>query len=118
MRLFYRGVSPGGHFIPRPAEGMALFVEGKVIRCIFRRFCPPIDIDKSIYIPMFQQFIGWDIVMGRVQTDILGCEAKKMTPKIIQSIQEVQTVMAAGLGKLKHKRKLDLFQVIAVKKHV
>ena len=67
---------------------------------------------------MFQQFIGWDIVMGRVQTDILGCEAKRMTPKIIQSIQEVQTVMAAGLGKLKHKRKLDLFQVIAVRKHV
>ena len=118
MSLFDRIVSPWAHFVPGPAQRMSLFIESNVIRCVFGGCCPSIDINEGIDIPMLQQFIGRDIVMGGVQTDVFRGEAKGMAPKIIHGIQEVQAVMAAGLGKLKHERKLYFFRGISVRKQV
>ena len=86
MGLFDRVISPGAHFVPGPAQGMSLFVEGNIIRCVFGRFCPPIDINESIDVPILQQFISRDIVMGGVQADVFGSEAKGMTSEIIYGI--------------------------------
>ena len=118
MGLFYWVVSPWAHFVPCPAQRMPLFIESNVIRCVFGRFCPSVDINESIDIPMLQQFISREIVVGRVQTDVFRSEAKRMPPKIIQGIQEVQAVMAAGLGELKHEREFYFLLVISVRKHV
>ena len=118
MGLFYWIVSPWTHFVPCPAQRMPLFIESNVIRCVFGGCCPSIDINEGIDIPMLQQFIGRDIVMGGVQTDVFRGEAKGMAPKIIHGIQEVQAVMAAGLGKLEHKGEFHFFMFISVRKHV
>lgn len=104
--------------MPGPAQRMPFFIESNVIRCVFGGFCPPIDINESIDISMLQQFISREIVVGRVQADVFRSEATGMTAKIIHGIQEVQAVMTAGLGKLKHERKLHFLAVISVGKHV
>ena len=118
MGLFDRVVSPWAHFVPSPAQRMPLFVEGNIIWCVFGRFCPPIDINESIDVPMLQQFISRDIVMGGVQADVFGGKAKGMTSEIIHGIQEVQAVMAADLRKLKHEREFHFFLAISVRKHI
>ena len=56
--------------------------------------------------------------MGGVQADVFGREAKGMTAEIIHGIEEVQVVMAAGLGKLEHKGEFHFFMFISVRKHV
>lgn len=64
---------------------MSLFIESNVIQRIFRRFWSPIDINEGIDIPMLQQFISREIVMGKVRTDVFWV-SKGIAPKIIHSI--------------------------------
>ncbi len=52
--IFHRIVSPGAHFMPCQAERMSFLVKSNVIQSIFRRLCPPIDINEGIDIPAFQ----------------------------------------------------------------
>lgn len=118
MGLFYWVVSPWAHFVPCPAQRMPLFIESNVIRCVFGRFCPSVDINESIDIPMLQQFISREIVMGGVQADVFRSESRGMASEIIHGIQKIQAVMAAGLRKLKHERKFYFLLVISVRKHV
>ena len=70
MRIFGRVISPRAHFMPCPAKGMASLVESDVIRGISRRFCPPVDINEGIDIPVFQQPISRDVVMCGVKAYI------------------------------------------------
>lgn len=100
MGIFDRVISPWAHFMPCPAKGMAFLVESDVIRGIFRRFCPPIDINEGIDIPVFQQPISWDVVMCGVKAYVFRRNAKGITPEIIYGIEEVFAVMAACAGEL------------------
>lgn len=104
--------------MPRFAQRMPFLIKADVIRGIFGRLCTAIDIDESIHIPMFQQFISWDIVVGRVKADIFRSKTKRMTSEIIDCIQKIQAVMAAGFRKLKHEWKFHFFQIIPVREHV
>ena len=47
-----------------------------------------------------------------------GVRPKEWRPKSSMGIQEVQAVMAAGLGKLEHKGEFHFFMFISVRKHV
>ena len=69
-RILYGIIPPWAHFMPGRAYGVAGFIEGDAGRGIFRRFCPSVDINEGIDIPVFQQFIGWDVVMCGVKADI------------------------------------------------
>ena len=86
---------PLKHFMPGKADGMAGFIEGDVIWGIFRRFCPPVDINEGIDIPVFEQLIGEDVVICGVKADIFRWNAKGIAPEIIHGIEEVFAVMAA-----------------------
>ena len=86
-------IAPGDHFMPGPAKGVPLFVESNVIRCIIRRLCATIDIDKSIDILAFQETVSCDVVMGGIKTDIPWEKPVRVTPEIINGIKEVLAVM-------------------------
>ncbi len=82
VRILYGIISPWAHFMPGRAYGVAGFIEGDAGRGIFRRFCPSVDINEGIDIPVFQQFIGREVVMCGVKADILRGEMPKaLRPK-------------------------------------
>uniref|UniRef100_N2A5G8 Uncharacterized protein n=1 Tax=Eubacterium plexicaudatum ASF492 TaxID=1235802 RepID=N2A5G8_9FIRM len=70
-RILYGIIPPWAHSMPGRAYGVAGFIEGDAGRGIFRRFCPSVDINEGIDIPVFQQFIGREVVMCGVKADIL-----------------------------------------------
>lgn len=72
MGVFDRVITPWAHLVSCPADRMAFFAESDVIRSIFRRRCPAVDINECIYVPAFQQFISRDVVMCGVKADIFG----------------------------------------------
>ena len=98
VRILYGIIPPWAHFMPGRADGMSGFIEGDVIRGIFRRLCPPVDINEGIDIPVFQQLIGREIVMCGVKADIFRRNAKGIASEIIYGIEEVFAVMAAGVS--------------------
>ncbi len=60
--ILFGVVPPRAHFVPSPAERMSGLVKSNVIRGISGGFCPAVDVDECIHIPMFQQFISRDRV--------------------------------------------------------
>lgn len=68
--IFHGIVSPGAHFMPFPAEGMPFLVKSDIIRGIFRRLCPPVDVNEGIDVPSFQKLISRDVVMRGVEADV------------------------------------------------
>ena len=98
MRVLNGVIAPWAHLMPGRAYGMAGFVEGNVIGGIFRRRCPPVDINEGIDIPAFQQFISGDVVMGGVKAYVFGRNAKGIAAEIINGIEEVFAVMAARVS--------------------
>ena len=63
VSILYGIIPPWAHFMPGRAYGVAGFIEGDSVRGISRRFCPSVDINEGIDIPVFQQFIGREVVM-------------------------------------------------------
>ena len=118
MCIFHRTVSPRAHFMPGPADRMPFFIESDVVRGISRRLCPPIDINKGIDIPAFQQFISWNVVMRRVKAYIFRWNTKSITPKIIYGIKGVFTAMPACTGKLHQKGEFDFECIVPGAEHV
>ncbi len=100
MCIFDRIISPWTHFVPCFAKRMAFFVKRDIIRGVFGRFSPAINVNERIYAPMFQQFISRDVVMCGVEADIFWRKAKNIAPEIINGIEEVFAVMAACAGEL------------------
>ena len=70
MCIFARVISPWAHFMPCSAKRMAFLVESDVIWGIPGRLGSPVDINEGIDIPVFQQFISWDVVMCGVKAYI------------------------------------------------
>ena len=70
MCIFDGVISPWAHFMSCPAKRTAFLTESDVIRGISRRFCPPVDINEGIDIPVFQQLISRDVVMCGVKAYI------------------------------------------------
>lgn len=54
MGVFDRVIPPWAHFVSRLADGMSFFTESDIIRSIFRRLCPAVDINDCIDVPAFQ----------------------------------------------------------------
>lgn len=50
---------PRDTFCARPAQGMSLFIKGNAVRGVFRWFCPAVNIDQGVDIPVFQKFIDY-----------------------------------------------------------
>lgn len=100
-------VAPRAHFVPGRAYGMPGFIKSNVIWCIFRRLCPPVDINEGIDIPAFQQFISGDVVMGGVKAYVFGGNAKGIAPEIINGIEEIFAVMAACVGEFHQQREFN-----------
>jgi len=78
MGIFDRIITPWTHFLPCLAERMAFLIECDVVRGIFGRFCPTIDVDQGIHVPVFQQLISRDVVMCGVKADIFGGKTKNI----------------------------------------
>lgn len=45
---------PWAHFMAGFADGMAVFVERDVVRGIFGGFCPAVNVNQRIYVPVFR----------------------------------------------------------------
>lgn len=54
MCVFDRVISPWTHFMAHFANGMAFLVESDVVRGIFGGFCPAVNVNQRIYVPVFQ----------------------------------------------------------------
>lgn len=118
MGVLDRVIAPGFHFIPCPAEGMTFFAEGDIIRSIFRGLCPAVDVNKGIDAPVIQKPVSWDVVMGGIQTDVLGGKAKTVTPEVVDGIKEIFAVMTSGIRKFQEDRELHLKGVISAAEHI
>lgn len=118
MGIFNRIISPGAHFMPRFTKWMAFLAESDVIRGVFRRFCPAVDVNQRIHVPVFQQFISRDIVMCRVEADIFWRKAKNIAPEIINGIEEVLAVMAACAGELHQQGEFDFQRIVPAAEHI
>lgn len=81
MCILDRVIPLGAYFVSRLAEGMAVFIEGNIIRGVFGSFCPAIDVDESIDVPVFEQLVSGDVVMCGIKTDIFGERPKQLRPK-------------------------------------
>jgi len=100
------------------AKRMSFFVESNVIGGIFGRFCPAIDVNQRIHIPVFQQFISGDVVMCGVQTDIFGGKTKSIASEIINCIEEVFAVMPAGTGEIHQQGEFHFQLVVPGAEHI
>ena len=105
--VFDRIVPPWAHFVSCLAEGMSLFIESDVIRCIFRRFSPAVDVDEGIYAPVFQQCVSGDVVMCGIKADIFCRKPKAVASKIVYGIEEIFTVVSSGISKFQEDGKID-----------
>lgn len=102
----------------RSAERMAILVKGNVIRGIFRRLCPAVDVDEGVDIPVFQQPVSWDVVMGGIKADIFRGKAKAAASKIIYGKKEIFTVMAFGIRKFEEDGEFNLKGIIPGAEHI
>ena len=116
--IFDRVISPWAHFMPCPAKRVAFLVESNVIRGIFRRFCPTVDINEGIDIPVFQQLISRDVVMCGVKAYVFRRNAKGITPEIIYGIEEVFTVMAACASEFHQQGEFNFQCIVPAAQHV
>lgn len=103
---------PHFNFVARPAEGMAVFIEGNVIRGVFGRLCPAVDV------PVFQQLISGDVVMGGIKADIFWGKAKTVAAKVVYGKEEIFTVMAFGIRKFQENGEFGLKPVISAAEHI
>ncbi len=106
MGIFDRVIFPWVHFMPCPAERMAFLVESDVIGGVFRRFCPAVDVNQCVHVPMFQQFINGDVVVCGIEVDVFGGKAKGIASEIVNGIEEIFAVMALGIGKFHEQGKI------------
>ncbi len=118
MGIFDRVISPWAHFVSCFAKRMTFFAKSNVIRGISGRLCPAVDVNQGIHVPVFQQFISRDVIMGRVQADIFGGKAKSIAPEIINGKEEVLAVMAACTGELHQQGEFDFQGVVPVAEHI
>lgn len=118
MGVLDRVIPPGAHFVARPAVGASIFVKGNVIGSVFRRLRPGIDVDEGIDIPMLQQLVSSDVIVGGIKADIFRGKAKAVTAKVIDGKKEVFTVMAFGVRQFQDEREFDLEGVIPGAKHI
>ncbi len=118
MGIFARVISPWTHFVPRPAERMAFLVESDVIGAIFRRFCPAVDVNQCVHVPMFQQFISGDVVVCGIEADVFGGKAKGIASEIVNGIEEIFAVMPPGIGKFHEQGKIYFKGIISGTEHV
>ncbi len=54
MRIFDRIIPPWAHFVACFAKRMAFLVESDAIWGICGRFCPAVNVNQGIYVPVFQ----------------------------------------------------------------
>lgn len=118
MGILDRVIAPWAHFMPCPAEGMTVFVERDVIWGVFGRLSPAVDVDERIDVPVFQQAVSGDVVMGGIKADIFWGKAKAVAAKVVYGIKEVFAVMAFGVRKLKEDGKLGLKGIISAAEHI
>ncbi len=118
MGILDRIISPWTHFMAGFAKWMAFLVEGDVIRGIVGRFCPAVDVNQRIHAPMFQQFISWDVVMCRVQADILWGRAGNIASEIINCIEEIFAVVATRAGEFHQQGEFDFQGIVPAAQHV
>lgn len=118
MCILDRVIPPGAHFVARPAEGMAVFIEGNVIRGVFGRLCPAIDVDEGVDVPVFQQPVSGNVVMGGIRADIFGGNAKAVASKVVYGKKEIFTVMAFGVRNFQKDGEFGLKAVIPAAEHI
>ncbi len=118
MGIFARVISPWTHFVPRPAERMAFLVESDVIGAVFRRFCPAVDVNQCVHVPMFQQFISRDVVVCGIEADVFGGKAKGIASEIVNGIEEIFAVMVPGTGKFHEQGEIYFKGIISGTEHV
>ena len=118
MGVLDRVITPWLHFMPCPAEGMAILIESDIIRGIFRSFGPSIDVDERIDAPALQEHVGGDVVMGGIEADIPGGKSKAVAAEVIDGIKEVLAVMAPGISELHEQGQLDFKLIVPGAEHV
>lgn len=118
MCILDRVIAPGAHFVARPAEGMAVFIEGNVIRGVFGRLCPAVDVDERVDVPVFQQLVSRDVVMGGIKADIFWGKAKTVAAKVVYGKEEIFTVMAFVVRNFQENGEFGLKPVIPAAEHI
>ena len=100
------------------AERMPILVKGNVIRGVFRRLCPAVDVDEGADIPVFQQPVSGDVVMGGIKADIFRGKAEAVASKIIYGEKEIFAVMAFGIRKFEEDGEFNPEGIIPGAEHI
>ena len=67
---------------------------------------------------MFQQFIGWDVVVCGVKADVFWEQPAQMPSKTVNNVEEVFAVMPFGTGKLYQEWKFNFQAVVPAAEYV
>lgn len=82
------------------AEGMPILVQGDAIREAVYGAPSLIEVDQRVNPPVFKQTVGGEIVVCGIQAEVCRRDAKFMGTKSVYRVQEVNTVMTFGTGKI------------------
>ena len=111
-------VPPWAHLMSCPAQRMSLFIECDVIRCAIIGCRPSVDIDQGIDAPVFKEMVGRDVVMGRIQTDILRAEFRYVPFELIDGIKKIFAVMASCRRELHQERQVDPQRIVPARQEI
>ena len=109
---------PGDHPVPAAAVGDGILAEGDVLRGRGGMDGPAVDVNEGVNAPPLKQLIGGHVVVGRVEADVPGRQARGVAAEIVDGVEEVQAVMPFCAGKLKGEGEFHLEIGIPAAEHV